>query len=158
MGSTRVIVPSRLAIDAKRIIRAVSTGMDAAAEACRVDFVATVGTWSTPATFEVASQGAYTRQITTGNKIWGMLNEGTKPHRILPKKPNGKLRFRTGYASKTTPGVLGSNSGGASGGSVFARGVNHPGTSPRSWDETAKDKYDDLLGKIVQRAIDAAVD
>lgn len=68
-----------------------------------------------------------------GRDKWVWLNFGTRPHAIEPKSPGGVLAFQSGYQSKTTPGVIGSSSGGASGPMVFSRGVMHPGTKARNW-------------------------
>lgn len=68
-----------------------------------------------------------------GRDKWVWLNFGTAAHAIAPKSPGGVLAFQSGYQSKTTPGVIGSGPGGASGPMVFSRGVWHPGTKPRNW-------------------------
>lgn len=68
-----------------------------------------------------------------GRDKWIWLNFGTPPHAIQPKTPGGVLAFQSGYQSKTTPGVIGSGPGGASGPTVFSRGVMHPGTQARNW-------------------------
>lgn len=151
------IIPTSLAWQPQRLLRAVNTGLDAAAEAVRVDFVATTNTWKNKPGFKVAKQGDAIRVISTSGKIWAMLDAGTRAHLIRPKRAGGRLAFRSGYRAKTTPGVLGSGGGGASGATVYSKGVRHPGTEARDWVPTAKRKYDDLFPKIMQRAIDAEV-
>lgn len=149
-------IPKRLADAPDRLRKAIRTGMDAAAEALKVDFEATANTWSDAPAFRIERPDDYTRIVSTDHEVWGMLDEGTRAHTIRARNAR-VLRFQTGFRAKTRPGVLGSSGGGASGPAVTARQVQHPGTAPRRWTYAAKEKYDKELPRILQRAIDAAV-
>ena len=72
--------------------------------------------------------------------IWIYVDQGTKPHVIVPKNAR-MLRFRTGYKAKTAPGAgIRGGGGGATGPVVWAKKVNHPGSKARKFSEQiAKD-------------------
>jgi hypothetical protein len=153
-----VIVPPKL--DAKRLIRGLRNGMKNASENVIVDFMTTTKTWKHQPEFKATEVSAAEWIISTDDSVWSMLDDGTKPHIIRPKRAK-RLRFQWGgqgsYKAKTRPGYLGSNKGRVSGPIVFRKQVRHPGTKPRKWTDAAKVKWDRELGDIVQRAIDAEV-
>ena len=79
---------------------------------------------------------AYVKIVATGPnaKYWVWVNEGTRPHTIAPKA-GPVLRFKTGSTPKTTAGKPSSfgGPGGAKGGFVSAKSVDHPGTKAREF-------------------------
>ena len=79
--------------------------------------------------------------VGTNSKIYEYVDKGTKPHIIRPKRAQF-LRFQTGYRAKTTPGIIGSSSGGRSGDIVYSQGVRHPGTKARKFSEIINKKYE----------------
>lgn len=122
------------------------------------DFDSTVQTWSNKPKFDKEFESSKSRiRIFTGtsNEIYGYVSGGTRPHRIMPKKGKA-LRFRGSYRAKTSPGVIGSKAGGASGGEVFSKGVNHPGTKARKFDEAIGKKWDRPFRSRIDKAIDRA--
>lgn len=153
-----VIVPPKL--EAKRVIRALRNGMSNAARDVVADFKTTTATWKHQPEFKVTEVSAAEWIISTDDKVWSMLDDGTKPHIIRPKRAK-LLRFQWGgqgsYKAKTKPGYLGSSKGKVSGPIVFRKQVRHPGTKPRKWTDAAKVKWDRELGDIVQRAISTEV-
>jgi hypothetical protein len=154
-------IPRSLAIDVKGLTKAIKDGIDATAEACRVDFVATTNTWKHKPKFIVKPESPMSRIIYTDDDVWNMLEVGTRPHIIKPKPTNrsGMLRFAWdgfgSYGAKTTPGSLSSKNARYPKKIVRRRFVKHPGTKARKWTIVAKQKYAKLMPKIMQRAIDA---
>lgn len=74
-------------------------------------------------------------------KIWVFVDEGTKPHLIVPKRVP-LLSFKTGYQPKTlaSPARTVSGGGKATGPRVYAKKVQHPGSAPRNFTkQIAKD-------------------
>lgn len=70
-------------------------------------------------------------------KIWGYVDQGTKPHIIRPKRAS-VLKFQLGYDPRTRPGAgntppQSGGSGKASGDVVFRHEVHHPGTKARQF-------------------------
>ena len=124
------------------------------------DFEGTVKTWKTKVVFEdliEVGPDAVTIYVGTDNEIYGWVDKGTRPHRIEPKG-NYPLAWRSGYTGpKTKPGSLKSvNRGKATGPYVFAKGVNHPGTKARGFSEMIAKKWERILPKRMQKALDRA--
>lgn len=153
-----VIVPKSLAFKPDMLLKAVDTGMKATAEALRVDFVATTNTWRTKPKFVSTKAAELTYTVSTDNPIWAMLERGTKPHIIRIRRARF-LRFQWdgygSYGAKTKPNFLGSRAARYPKTPQRRIQVRHPGTKARNWIETAQDKYEKLLPKIVQRSVDA---
>lgn len=122
------------------------------------DFEATTATWKHKPVFEmnVSTKGQGPAVLVgTDDEIYGYVNDGTKPHDIYPV--NAKmLRFQSGYAAKTSPGVIGSGGGGASGSMVFSRHVRHPGTKARKFDEIIAKKWQPKFKREMEDAMKAA--
>lgn len=119
----------------KEYLRAVESANQKTANATRRDLQATVRTWDHKVEFEVVedrSGGDYSLTAGTDDKIYGYVNDGTKPHVIRPKKSRF-LSFRGGYNAKTRVGVIGSRAGGPFGDSVVAQEVHHPGFPGRNF-------------------------
>lgn len=96
-------------------------------------------------------------RITTNDRIYRFVDEGTRPHIIRPKKPGGVLVFRGGYVAKTIPGYIVSRAGGATGDTVFARVVYHPGTKPRKFTQTIMQRWQQRAGPLMQRRVRMAL-
>lgn len=164
MKMVRVTIPKKLVVDPKKLEKAVRNTMVMQAKAVAADFGATTNSWNHKVEFKTQTVNEIDQIISTGDPIWIMLEKGTKPHPIFPRPTNKsqRLRFQWGgfgsYKAKSRPGQLRSYKGGPSGGIVYRRSVKHPGTAPRNWILTARDKWQELLPNTVQRAIDAAVD
>lgn len=119
------------------------------------DYAMTTETWKHKVNFHRETRtnaASVSIQVWTDNQIFAWVNNGTPPHPIAIKVMSG-LRFQVGYKAKTTPGVLGSSSGGKFGYYTHADNVKHPGTDARNFDKVLAEKYD----PIFQAAIDAAV-
>lgn len=79
-----------------------------------------------------------------------MLNKGTRPHPIRPKRAK-VLRFKVGGRAKTRPGYIGSTRGSPGKTPVASKRVMHPGTEPRAWTEAITPKAQAELGKNMRR-------
>lgn len=125
-------------------------------EGMEKDFKRTTRTWKEPVEFKVTVRN-YSEGIrvfvSTGNKIYGYVDEGTRPHIIRPKKAGGRLAFKSRYKSKTTPHVIGSHQGGSSGKTIFSRVVHHPGTEAREFSTDIQAKWQPKLKAIVEEAL-----
>ena len=126
------------------------------------DFTDTTNTWKHKPAFEHGhtlnpSKGtAYAR---TSDKIYGYVNEGTRPHRI-PTAGNAHLRFKWGgkgsYRPKTRPRRFGSRPGGPSGPVVHRAWVQHPGTTAREFDKIIAKRWKTLLPRALRNALGKA--
>lgn len=152
-----VILPKRPIIDQRKMRQAIENTLTAQAKAIKVDFSVTTQTWSRRPTFKIERPSDYVREIGTDSELYAMLDKGTKPHTIQPKRPRGILRFTTPFRSKTIPNQIRSRQGSKGNTPVVARRVNHPGTAARQWAKVIAKKWEGQLGTIFQRAIDSAV-
>lgn len=145
-------------INEKAMVAELTAEMKAISDGIAKDFEATTRTWDNKPKFSRDLQSSPSRiraYVWTVDAVYGYVSGGTKPHRILPKR--GKvLRFAGTYRAKTTPGVIGSSNGGSSGPEVFSRGVQHPGTKARNFDEAIEKKWQAPFQKRMNAAMDRA--
>lgn len=155
--SMTIDIPNKLISNPTLLVKSIDVGMRSVAEAIAADFDATTNTWRNQPTFTVTRNGYATFRIATTDRIWGMLNAGTRPHIIRPRRAK-MLAFRWGgkgsYKGKTKVRWLGSKSAQYPQTWVYRRIVRHPGTEARDWIGAVADKYDTIAYKVVQRAID----
>lgn len=120
------------------------------------DFNKTTRTWKHKVDFETVVKtppGEVSAAVSTKDEIYGYVDKGTKPHRIRPKK-GGFLAFQGKYKSKTTPHVINSHQGGASGQFVYTRkAVKHPGTDAREFSRDIQAKWQPKLADRMQKVI-----
>lgn len=145
-------------INVEAFKREMSAAVDQTAADMLHDFEKTTRTWTTQVKFYARPKGGQlgrrdlTITVYTNNQIYQYVEAGTKPHIIRPKKANA-LHFLGGYRAKTRPGFIGSSQGGASGESVFAKEVHHPGTKPRNFAAIIARKHTPRFKKNVDAAM-----
>ena len=116
------------------------------------DFNKTTQSWKRSPRFtkkELTNADVIGFEVSTDNDIYRFVDKGTRAHMILPRNAM-MLAFPAQYQAKTTPRVIGSQAGGSSGPSVFARGVHHPGTEARDFAETIAEKYQRIIAKTIE--------
>jgi len=89
----------------------------------------------------------------TDDQVWNWLDQGTRPHAIYPKKVGGTLAFPSTYRAKTTPNRLRSSGGGSSGPTIFAKGVQHPGTKARRWSKLIASRGQAIVKREMEQAV-----
>lgn len=151
----KVIIPKSVALDPKRLLRAIENGLDGAAKNVLIDFKVTVQTWQQKPDFAI-SESPGERTIGTDDEIYGYVNDGTRAHLIVAKTAAG-LAFGSQFTPKTSVRVIGSSAGSRGGPLRRPKAVRHPGTEAREFDEVIAEKWRDLFPVIMQRAIDAEV-
>lgn len=123
----------------------------AVALAVKRDFESTTKTWdhSVEFTMEYSAQ-----EITVGtdDELYALVNNGASSHTITPRRARS-LVFQPGYKAKTSPGVIGSKSGGKSGDPIQVPSVSHPGFQARAFDEAIAKKHDLDFGDAIDKAI-----
>jgi hypothetical protein len=114
----------------------------------KLDLQRTTRTWNHRPEFvaNVLNQGdGFMIMAGTEDAVWNMLDAGTPPHEITPRKPGGTLIFPWGgkgsYVAKSMPNWIGSQAGGPTGDTVVLRHVHHPGTTARRWSSVLSTKY-----------------
>lgn len=145
------INPTRDLFNRAAIARAVRDTLRRTAEDAKADLEKTVATWQHQVAFAITPipDGLL---VATGDPIWRMVDEGTRPHIIVPRRAK-VLVFGPGARAKTTPRVIGSTAGSPGGAPVVAHRVQHPGTTPRAFADTVQQKYDDELPRRMDAAL-----
>jgi len=144
------------AIPTKAIEKAIKNALNASAKGAQVDFKVTTRTWTNKPEFAIESPDEETRVVSTDSKIYGFVDKGTKPHIIRPRK-GGRLSWMgTAYRAKTSPGVIGSKTGGNNNSIVYAKIVQHPGSEARKFSIAIRDKWAKQMYTLMQSAILAA--
>lgn len=91
-------------------------------------------------TVDILDTGAYSKRLIVPASYAKYVNGGTKPHPITPKKEGGFLRFVVG------------------GRVVYAKKVDHKGTSPRPFLEHAADAGSQTMKILFEEGVERAVD
>lgn len=145
------IIPKHFRLDEKRFKDAIEDALNDAAKQVKAAFEDTVQSWDTPVRFITYSR-EYEREVSTSNKIYFWVNDGTKKHKITVKGAKA-LAFRLGGAPKTRAGVLGSGEGNPGGAVAFAKYVMHPGIKPRKFNKLIRDIWLYKLPQLLQKAL-----
>jgi len=152
----KAIRPGRLNV--QTILKEIETQLQIEGRYIEGEFRKTTATWTNKPAFETLTDttgGNLTVLVGTDNEIYKFVDEGTRPHRIVPKASNrsGRLFFQSGYVAKTTPGIIGSRAGGKFGNVVVARAVNHPGTQARGFTKQIEAKTRNRFKRNMQEAM-----
>ena len=120
------------------------------------DFNKTTANWKHKVVFtgKIESTGTQSIKIiiSTKDKIWGYVDEGTKPHIIKAKTRRGLL-FKAGSKPKTTPDVVGTFPGQTGTDWVNKMQVKHPGTEPRNFTKHIAKTTQSELNREVKNAL-----
>lgn len=150
----KVILPKGSVFKPRQMERAIQNTLTNVAKNIKVDFGVTTQTWQHKPKFEVTTPATYERRIATDDEVYAMLDAGTRPHIIRPKKRR-ILRFFTPFQSKTLPERVMSRPGTRGTDEVFSKVVRHPGTKPRHWIKVIQKKWQGQAPATFQRALNA---
>lgn len=156
MVTVKVIIPDKLLADSKAMDGAIKNAIEMATTAAKVDFEVTTQTWSHSVNFR-KEKGATSGKVWTDDEVYSWVNNGTKPHVIVPRRAARLVFAAGGFRAKTSPGKIKSRQGSKGKGIVFAKRVQHPGTEPRNFDKEIQSKWEKEFPAIAQRAIDSAI-
>jgi hypothetical protein len=153
--SIRVVVkkigrPRKKPANAPALIQA---ALDKEAEAVKKDLASPTKTWARKPLFVVRRKRKYTFEVTTGDFIYGLLDQGTVPHIIAAKNaPTLAFNTRPKFSPKTTPHSLRAKKGKKPVSSpVFPLAVYHPGTEAREWVVLANERSRIRLKKAMDK-------
>lgn len=133
---------------ASEYMKGVDRAFTNATNAALRDYKATTKTWNHQPDFTVTVRqngGDKQSVIGTDDKIYGYVNDGTRPH-IIRARHAPALRFRTGGSPKTRVGIIGSSAGSAGTEPRNELFVLHPGNAPR--------KFSDAISKRRQKTVE----
>jgi hypothetical protein len=157
----RAILPRRFNPSVFR--KAFSNTADQFGKETQQQFNKTTATWDGKPTFTIekaVSTGRIIVIVATNNEIYGFVNNGTKPHIILPGILTGKsdkkaLAFASQFSPKSTPGIIGSNPGFVGPVDTVRAGVSHPGTTGIFFNRLIKEDWE--RGSKLVRIADAEI-
>lgn len=155
MPSATIIKPRGSVFKPEQQARIIQNTLTATAKGIKADFGVTTQTWGHRPDFKIESPTPFERTVSTDDDVYTMLDAGTRPHTIKPKRGGGILRFATPFRAKTVPNQIMSRGGTKGSGLVVARVVHHPGTAARHWAKVIARKWQGQVGAIFQRAIDS---
>lgn len=102
----------------------------------------------------VTNAGTEVSEGFTVGQLWAALDKtGVRPHTIVPKKQGGRLAFQTNYQPHTRPIGRSGGPGRATGPTVFARRVNHPGFAPRHFSRVINKRLKPQFEKAISRGV-----
>ena len=156
----RPIVPDKK-YNTAAVRAAIDAEINAIANDMLLDYELTTATWKRNVKFEKEVNVTRDKQeILTGtdDEIYKYVDEGTKAHKIRPKKKGGTLAFPSEFVPKTQPGYMVASKGYSGGETAFAKEVNHPGTKARKFSKNIQKKWKTLFPKRMDKAMRKAVE
>ncbi len=132
MIGIKPILPKGIVFDDHKAKDIINKNMQALAENAKSKFENITSSWKESVSFK-EEHSSNKASVTTDNAVFGYVNSGTRPHKIIPGAAK-MLQFKTGYRPKTTPNSLGVSSSSYSGATIVRKSVNHPGSAPRNFD------------------------
>jgi len=122
------------------------------------DYERTTRTWKTKVTFVIKKESDFRYLVSTSNRIYGYVDQGTRAHPIYPRRAKA-LRFNTrGFRAKTSPNTLVAYAGSpAKPPTAFRKKVNHPGFKGRFFTKRLAEKSRKRFAKKLQNAIAKAL-
>lgn len=142
----KVILPRRAVFDRKKLEGVIESTLSGLALGAKADFETTVATWNTSVDFTIKSPEKYSRVVSTNNRIYKFINDGTRVRYAV---------MTANFRAKTRPGFIGSNAG-AGGVAFFSKKRPRPGIKARNFDKKIAEKWRKEAPRTMQRAIDAA--
>ena len=146
-------VAQKLNLQGRELRNVLYDSMLDAAHYGRHDFERVTATWAhKPEIIETVSVRGTSAEamVGTDDKIFGYVDQGTKPHIIRPRKAKA-LAFWSGFHPKTTPGSLQSGGGGSFGERIFAKWVRHPGIKARHFTKKIQQRLDKYTPSAVEK-------
>lgn len=125
------------------------------AELVKKDLLKPTATWQ----HDVEARAKQTRTgftVIINDKVYAILDAGSKPHDITPKRAKA-LRFNTRFRSKTMPNKLTARKGFNAPPAAFAKKVEHPGTAPRNFKKQARERLNKRYPTALRKAIKQAL-
>lgn len=141
---------------ARQMPSIIHDAMMSIAKDAKVDFEKTVETWKDKPEFYI-DERPRSYAVVTDDEIYHFVDKGTKRHPI-PKTGFALLAFRGDYQAKTTPRVIASHPGGASGPVVFATHVDHPGTQARNFSKLIHAKWEKQVANRVREKLKQGIE
>lgn len=92
----------------------------------------------------------YGRVVTASGKVFGIVDQGARPHVIRAKRAR-VLAFSSKFRAKSRPRYLVAYSGGSGNVDTFRRQVYHPGSKPREFSVRVGEELSRTFGNLMTR-------
>ena len=152
-----ILPPTNDPLKSKQLMKACANALNACAKGAKADFGTTTQTWNTKPEFKIDESQQDRRVVGTGDDIYGFVDEGTRPHLILPRRAKRLAIIGINSRPKTRPGFIGSVQGGRDNTNVYTKHVNHPGTAARKFSVAIRDKWSKQMLVVFEKAIQSAM-
>lgn len=155
----RAIKPSR-AFQSSVFRDEMKKEMESLAKDVQQDFERTTSTWKHRVKFSKkvsagASAGGISIEVNTKDKIYGYVDEGTKPH-VIKAKRGKRLAFSSKFVPKTESNVILSVPGSKGKVDTFRKQVHHPGTEARHFSKVIAKSFKPQFKKAIKNALERA--
>lgn len=154
------VVPSKDIINVKQLMGVIKgVGLEVT-RGMRKDFEKTTRTWKHRVIFtiQINVNDTALAMVYTDDDIYNFVNGGTRPHIIKPRKAKF-LAFGVPFKAKTRVRFLGSGNGSKGKTMILSKGVKHPGSEAREFDQVITGKwlpvYEQLMDRRIENALDA---
>ena len=153
------ILPKGDIINVKQLMGVIRGAGVEVGRGMRTDLEKTTRTWKHKPIFTIRidTKGDALVSVFTDSLIYYFVSHGTEPHIIKPRRKK-VLAFNVPFTAKTKVRWIGSRNGSRGKLQVFSKGVMHPGTEAREYDQVVTDKSQPKFEILMQRRIDNAID
>lgn len=153
------ILPKGDIINVKQLMGVIRGAGVEVGRGMRTDLEKTTRTWKHKPIFTIRidTKGDALVSVFTDSLIYYFVSHGTEPHIIKPRRKK-VLAFNVPFTAKTKVRWIGSRNGSRGKLQVFSKGVMHPGTEAREYDQVVTDKWQPKFEILMQRRIDNAID
>jgi hypothetical protein len=143
-------------LDAKVFRKEIEAELKRQAKILKGDFKLITRTWEHKVEFKTDIKFGMEPSVTvsTNDKIFAYLDQGTRAHWVGPKKNGGTLAFHSKYKAKSRPRLIGSVQGGGSGPMAFSKGHYVSGIEPREYFKTMKDIRESGFERAMNKAFE----
>ena len=153
------ILPKGDIINVKQLMGVIRGAGVEVGRGMRTDLEKTTRTWKHKPIFTIRidTKGDALVSVFTDSLIYYFVSHGTEPHIIKPRRKK-VLAFNVPFTAKTKVRWIGSRNGSRGKLQVFSKGVHHPGTEARDYDDVLSKKWQPKFEILMQRRIDNAID
>lgn len=154
------IVPAGKIVDAAKMHSGLKGALAHWGNIARDDFKKTVSSWKTPVHFkneQLLQGGNMAQEVSSDNRIYGYIDQGTQAHWVWPRKAGGVLRFNSKWSNATRPRVISSRARRSFGAVAFSRGHRVGGIPARYFAATIADRRQQNLNNLCQNAVREAI-
>ena len=147
-----IVIPNKYRALAPQFREAIASEMEREGRTVVREYGITTRTWKRSVRFEMHIFPDGEMVVGTDDRIFGYVDEGTRPHIIRPRLAKA-LRFNTVFRAKTVPNQMTSRPGLSAPPVAVRMEVHHPGTKPRNISKLMAKRSGARFPKNIARAM-----